>query len=110
MIINIITPDDLQAFREGLLEDIAGILERQKKIPPPPKWLKAKEVQQLLKISPRTLHSMRAKGTLTYTRIGLTYYYDYADIQKMIEENRTRQSVRGGLLPGEEPYRKRRKP
>jgi hypothetical protein len=108
MIINIITPDDLQAFKESLLTDITGIIERQK-IPPKSRWLKPKEVQQLLKISSRTLHRMRVKGTLPYTQIGATYYYDPVDIQKMIEENRTRQPARGGLLPGEEPYRKRRK-
>jgi hypothetical protein len=108
MVVNIITPDDLQTFKEGLLEDLKHMLEQQKTTPGR-RYLKADEVQRLLKVSPRTMHRYRVEGNLPYTRIHGIYYYDYADIQTLIEKNKTAQPARGRLLPGEEPTRKRRK-
>jgi len=50
----------------------------------PKEWLKALEVRKLLKISAGTLLTLRATGRLAYSKIGGTYYYRYADIQKML--------------------------
>jgi hypothetical protein len=105
MVVNIITPDDLQSFKAGFLEELVQILEQQKTTSAR-KYLKAHEVCRLLKISPRTLHRYRADGSLPYTRIRGTYYYDNTDIQRLIEENKIQQPRRGQLLPGE-PTRKR---
>jgi hypothetical protein len=105
MIINIITPDDLEAFKKSLLEDLVKIVEQ--KTSASNKWLKADDVLRTLKISPNTLHRLREQGTLPYTKIGGTYYYDFDDIKKVLDENKIHK--RGGLLPGEEPERKRRK-
>jgi hypothetical protein len=111
MVVNILTPDDLQAFKEGLLEDLARLLE-QHKTPTPAgrKYLKSHEVRRLLKISPSTMQRFRKNGSLPYTLIGGTYYYDAADIERLIADNKITQPRRGRLLPGEEPERKRRKP
>jgi hypothetical protein len=78
----IITKEDLQAFREDLLNDIRSILG--KKVEVPKEWLKAAEVRRLLKISAGTLLTLRATGKLRYSKIGGTYYYHYQEIQSML--------------------------
>lgn len=84
MAIEIITKDDLQAFRTELLQDLKQILStvqptKQKQ------WLKSPEVRQLLKISPGTLQNLRINGTLRFTKIGSIIYYNYEDIEKLLE-------------------------
>ena len=51
------------------------------------KWLKSFEVRKLLNISPNTLTNLRINGTLPYTKIGGVIYYNYDDIQSMLEAN-----------------------
>ena len=84
---SIITTDDLQDFKMELLEDIKQLLKQQKsgKIK---KYLKSAEVMDYLQISPGTLQNLRINGTLPYTKIGGIIYYDAAEIQKVMEENR----------------------
>lgn len=42
-------------------------------------------VKELLKISTGTLQNLRINGSLSFTRIGGTLYYNYKDIEKMLE-------------------------
>lgn len=55
-------------------------------------WLDSQDVCLLLKISPRTLQSLRDKGVLAYTQISHKIYYKPADIEKILpwmeEKNR----------------------
>ena len=83
----IITTEDLQEFKQELLDDIKELLNakatfKQKK------WLKSPEVRELLSISPGTLQNLRINGTLPYTKVGGVIYYDYEEIVKVMEENR----------------------
>jgi len=84
---NIITTDDLQDFKLGLLEDIKKLLTNQ-----PSgnlkKYLKSSEVMALLQISPGTLQNLRINGTLPYSKVGGIIFYDADEIQKVIFENR----------------------
>ncbi len=82
MSVEVITKEDLQAFRNDLLNDIKSLLG--KKIETSKEWLKAAEVRKLLKISAGTLLTLRATGKLQYSKIGGTYYYRYQDIQSML--------------------------
>lgn len=87
MATEIITQDDLREFKIELLADIKKLLKQnlgsnQKK------WLKSYEVRELLNISPGTLQHLRVSGTLPFTKVGGTIYYDYSDIQTMIAENK----------------------
>lgn len=84
---NIITPEDLQSFKIELLEEIQKLLS-QRQTTPARKWLKSHEVRRLLTLSPGTLQNLRINGTLPFTKIGGVIFYDYDDIQKMIEENK----------------------
>jgi hypothetical protein len=82
MSVEIVTKDDLQVFKNDLLNDIRVLLGNAAE--QPKEWLKALEVRKLLKISAGTLLTLRATGRLAYSKIGGTYYYRYADIQKML--------------------------
>ncbi|WP_281298841.1 helix-turn-helix domain-containing protein [Flavobacterium limnophilum] len=86
MAVEIITREDLDQFRLLLLKDITEILNS--KPDHSKKWLKAKEVRELLKISPCTLQNLRINGSLTFTKIGATLYYDNTDIEKLLNKNK----------------------
>jgi hypothetical protein len=84
----IITTDDLREFKMELLEEIRAIVSEQKKATSK-KWLKSIEVRKLLSISPGTLQTLRINGTLPYTRIGGTNYYNLTDIEKLLSKNKS---------------------
>lgn len=86
MAVQIITPEDLEAFRTILLNDLKEILAKQGQ--PKKKWLKSKEVRKLLNISPGTLQNLRINGTLSYTKVGAILYYDNNDIEKLLSRNK----------------------
>ena len=82
MKIDIITKEDLQEFKTELLEEIKNLFQiknTENKL-----WLRSPEVKELLKISTGTLQNLRANGTLSYTRIGGTLYYNYKDIEQLL--------------------------
>lgn len=87
MAANIITTEDLNQFKSELLEDIKTIINNQSGFTPK-KWLKSPEVRELLSISPGTLQNLRINGTLPFTKVGGVIYYDYDEIQKILEQNR----------------------
>lgn len=86
MAIEVITREDLFEFKRELLKDIAILVksEETKK----QKWLKSGEVKQLLNISSGTLQNLRINGTLTYTKVGGTLYFDSDDIDKLLQQNK----------------------
>lgn len=86
MAIEVLTKDDLNQFKTELFAEISQLLSAtpQNK----QKWLKSKEVLELLTISPGTLQNLRINGTLTFTKIGGTIYYDHEDINKLLERNK----------------------
>lgn len=86
MAIEVLTKDDLNQFKTELFAEISKLLVAtpQNK----QKWLKSKEVLELLTISPGTLQNLRINGTLTFTKIGGTIYYDQEDINKLLERNK----------------------
>jgi hypothetical protein len=82
MAAQIITIEDLNEFRNLLLNDLKEIINskpQQSK-----QWLKSNEVRKLLNISPGTLQNLRINGTLTYTKVGGIIFYNYDDINKML--------------------------
>jgi len=83
MTVEFITKDDLEKFRQTLLNDLKYIIT--KKSDEPQKYLKSYQVKNMLKISGGTLHTLRANGTLKFTRIGHIIYYSYEDIMQLME-------------------------
>lgn len=86
MAIEVLTKDDLNEFRHELLNEIKRIINEvpQKK----QKWLKSKEVKELLNISSGTLQNYRINGSLTFTKVGGTMYYANEDIEKLMNHNK----------------------
>ena len=84
----IITTDDLREFKIELLDEIRSIVSEQKSATTK-KWLKSIEVRKLLNISPGTLQTLRINGTLPYTKIGGTNYYNLTDIEKLLSKNKS---------------------
>lgn len=83
MKINLVTIEDLQEFKTELLEEIKNLFyikNSEQKL-----WLRSSEVRELLKISSGTLQNLRINGSLSFTRVGGTLYYNYKDIEKMLE-------------------------
>lgn len=88
MAANIVTLEDLKAFKDELLEEIKNLLSHDRPATTR-KWLKSHEVRRLLTISPGTLQNLRVNGTLPFTKIGGVIFYDYEDIRKMLQDNKT---------------------
>ena len=62
------------------------------------KWLDNQEVCLLLKVSPRTLQTLRDNGTLAFTKIGNRTYYRQEDVERVIvdvEERRKEAKWKG---------------
>lgn len=87
MAVQIITLEDLNEFRSLLLNDLKEII--QSKPQQTKQWLKSNEVRKLLNISPGTLQNLRINGTLSYTKIGGIMYYNHAEIDKLLNGNKT---------------------
>ena len=88
----ILTTDDLKEFKVDMLEEIKKLL-RQSGVQPVKKWLKSPDVRKLLSISPGTLQNLRVNGTLPYTKIGGVIYYDYEEIQKVLQGQKAQQTI-----------------
>jgi hypothetical protein len=88
MAANIITLEDLHNFKMELISEIKEIVFTGHSRHPQKKWLKSKEVRQLLNISPGTLQNLRVTGTLSFTQIGGILLYNQDDINDILEENK----------------------
>lgn len=89
MAIEVITKEDLNEFRIELLKELSSMItdSSQKK----QKWLKSKEVREILQISHGTLQTLRLNGSLTFSKVGGTIYYANEDIDKLM--NLTKKSA-----------------
>ena len=81
MAAEIITKEDLQEFREQLLQDIKQLLGTR--LNEPKKLLKSYQVKNMLKISSGTLQTLRTNGTLPYKKVVGIIYYQYEDLLKL---------------------------
>jgi len=83
----LITLDDLQQFQKEFFERLDESLKSLKSITPK-KWMKAHEVRRMLKISPGTLQTLKTSGIIPYTKIGGVHFFDYDDIQKILQDGK----------------------
>src|SRR5450432_3284878 len=84
----LVTVDDLLQFKKQLLEELLTALKSQNSIVPK-KWMKSHEVRRLLKISPGTLQTLKSSGIIPYSKIGGVHFYDYKDIEHLLESGKT---------------------
>jgi hypothetical protein len=50
-------------------------------------WLDNQEVMELLKVSPRTLQTMRDSNVLPFSKVGSKIYYKASAVEKLLNEN-----------------------
>lgn len=82
----VVTMDELQVFKQELLEEFRNMI---KGLPDRPKQLlRNADVRKLLGISATTLQTLRINGTLPYSKIGGTLYYDYNEVMRVFESNK----------------------
>ena len=86
MATEVITKEDLQAFKIELLQELSTIISSKKE--GIKEWLRSSDVRRLLSISPGTLQNLRISGALPYTKIGGTLFYAYADVIKVLNDNK----------------------
>ncbi|WP_134087762.1 helix-turn-helix domain-containing protein [Olivibacter sp. XZL3] len=85
MEIDILTKEDLHAFKEEILEAIRKLKENPPINSNEKEWLKSADVRKLLNISPGTLQNLRIIGALPYRKIGGSMYYRTSDVRRMME-------------------------
>lgn len=84
----LVTVEDLHNLKKDILFSIKQIIDASN-AKPIKKWLKSYEVEKLLDLSPNTLMSWRNNGTIPFTKIGGTIYYDPEDIEKELQRRKT---------------------
>ncbi len=85
MPVEIITKEDLNQFRQQLLDDLKKIIHP--KNPPQKEWLKSSEVRKLLSLSPGALQTLRHKGIIRFAKISGILLYKYEDIEKLLNDS-----------------------
>ena len=85
MQVEMITREDLQAFRLQLLQDLKELLRSHQ--PATSEWLRSSEVRKKLKISAGTLQNYRISGKLTTSKIGNIHFYRSTDVEGLLESN-----------------------
>jgi len=88
MKIDILTKEDLEEIK-SLLHEVLPLV-RQMKSEEQRKWIRGKEVQDLLGISNTKLNDLRNRGKLTFTQFGNMYYYDSESINEELNRNRVK--------------------
>lgn len=81
------TLEDLEALKGSLLLSIRAIIV-QYAVPQQKKWLKSYEVKKLLGISSGTLQTLRSNGTIPFSKIGGTIYYDVDEVNRVLNEKK----------------------
>ena len=88
----LITVDDLLQFKKQLLDELL-IAFRSHAGTGSKKWMKSHEVRKLLKISPGTLQTLKSSGIIPYTKIGGVHFYDYEDIQQVLQAGKVNKKM-----------------
>ncbi|WEK37808.1 MAG: DNA-binding protein [Candidatus Pseudobacter hemicellulosilyticus] len=82
-----LTWEDLQRFKVELLAELKVLLETKQQ-EGAKRWLKSYEVRRLLNMSAGTLQTYRMNGTLPFTKMGGTLYYEYRAIENLLQKQK----------------------
>lgn len=85
MSLNILTKEDLNLFKSEIIGEMQKLILLNR--PVHKKWLRSKEVERMLAISPATLQNYRISGAIKFSKVGNTYFYDYDEINQMLMKN-----------------------
>jgi hypothetical protein len=82
MAVELITKEDLEAFRQTLLNDIKHLLSAKHE--ESKAWLRCSDVRRMLKISTGTVQNLRISGKLKSQKVGGIHFYKLTDVENMI--------------------------
>lgn len=85
MLIEFVTKEEFTSFKEEIISELRNIFSTQ---PNTKKWLKSNKVRKMLGISSGTLQTLRTNGTLPYTKMGGTMYYEHKDVESILTKNK----------------------
>lgn len=85
MTFDLATKEDLSNFKHEIIAEISSLFNEKSVTK---KWLKSADVRKLLNISPGTLQNLRVNGTLPFTRMGATIFYDYTEVDNILKNNK----------------------
>ncbi|MFN8262610.1 MAG: helix-turn-helix domain-containing protein [Chitinophagales bacterium] len=86
MTIDFITKNDLLELKKEIISEVSNLLTGTVENK---KWLKSADVRKMLSISPGTLQNLRVSRVLPFTKIGGTVFYDYNDVMKVMQKNKS---------------------
>ena len=78
-----ITKDDLKTLKLEIIEELKGILITQPQTTP--EFLRSSQVKKMLGCSDSKLETLRKNGTLSYTKLGGTIYYNFSEISNLFK-------------------------
>jgi hypothetical protein len=52
------------------------------------KWLRSKDVENMLSVSSSSLQNMRNNGLIPFSKVQGTIFYEYKDIVELLEKNK----------------------
>ena len=81
-----ITKNDLLELKREIISEVSNLLTGTNENK---KWLKSADVRKMLSISPGTLQNLRVSRVLPFTKIGGTVFYDYNDVMKVMQKNKS---------------------
>ena len=79
---------------EALMADVSSLTEKVNRLcgresdRRMTKWMDNEEVCRLLRLSPRTLQTMRDKGLIACSQIGKKFYYRREDVASLVADGR----------------------
>ena len=86
MSVIVITAEELDHRLQKVVADITNSIGKNDNIES--RWIRSKQVKELLGISDSKLQTMRVKRSLTYSQIDSTYFYDRDSIMQILEQNK----------------------
>lgn len=86
MMLEFITKNDLLELKREIISEVSNLLTGTNESK---KWLKSADVRKMLSISPGTLQNLRVSRVLPFTKIGGTVFYDYNDVMKVMQKNKS---------------------
>jgi hypothetical protein len=83
----IITRKDFTDFKEELPSLISDIIKKEVSGHLAKRWIRANELQDLTGWSSSTIQTYRINGTLIYSKVGGTVFYDLRHLMNLLEKN-----------------------
>lgn len=83
----LVTKADMLQLKDELLSALSEVMNRTGSVQK--RWLKSNEVMELLSVSSSGLQNLRINGTIPFTKLGGAHYYDYLEILKILETNKS---------------------